>query len=94
MRKLISLAVVAAVLMCLTMTTMPLLAEGNGQPDQGTFIVAPTRGGIHDDTVFTPPGAPTVTIPLQNPAIGPDGGTNQSDAQPGDVFWVISQDQN
>ena len=84
MHRLIRLVVLLVVVISSVAIAAPALA--NGKPE---WAVEPTLGGANNNTVFTPPGAPIVTIPNDNPAIGPDAGMNKAAAQPGDVFWVV-----
>lgn len=86
MRKIISLAVLLAVVALLLVTAVPALANGEPPPEppvEPHYSVGPTLGGVNGNTIHTPPGAPTVRIPEHNPAIGED----PTNPQPGDVFW-------
>lgn len=80
MRKIISLAVLLAVVALLLVTAVPALANGEVPQE---YSVNPTLGGVNDNTLHTPPGKPTVNIPEDNPAIGEDS----LNPEPGDVFW-------
>jgi hypothetical protein len=78
MRKIISLAVLLAVVALLLVTAVPALANG-----PLGYEVGPTLGGANNNTTHTPPGEPTVDIPVDNPAIVED----PLNPEPGDVFW-------
>ncbi len=80
MGKIISLAVLLAVVALLLVAATPALANGGGPPE---YAVNPTLGGVNGNTLHTPPGEPTVRIPADNPAIGED----PLNPEPGDVFW-------
>jgi hypothetical protein len=80
MRKIISLAVLLAVVALLLVTAVPALANGEAPPE---YSVQPTLGGPNNPHTHIPPGEPTVRIPADNPAIGED----PLNPQPGEVFW-------
>ena len=86
MRKIISLAVLLAVVALLLVTAVPALANGELPPKppgngKSYYSVGPTLGGANGNALHTPPGEPTVCIPEHNPAIG------EGDPEPGEVFW-------
>lgn len=80
MHKLIRLVVLLTVIALLLATAAPALAD----PPQGKvdMVVQPVPGGQGPNAGnrFTPPGAPTVSIPSNNQAIG-------EAVEPGNVFW-------
>ena len=82
MHKLFRLAVILAVVVFSLALATPVLADGNGKAE---YLVKPTIGGPNNPHTHYPPGAPTVNIPTNNPAIVDD----QSALEPGDVFWPI-----
>ena len=77
--KLRAAAVLLVVVLSLVIA-VPALADG---ADKADFAVQPTIGGPNNPSAFTPPGAPVVSIPVDNPAIG------DTPAGPGDGFWPI-----
>ena len=86
MHKFIRLAVVLAVIALLLATAAPALADPPGE--KGDYRVGPTLGHQVDefgDPIIKETPA-TVSIPNNNPAIGP---ADPTDAEPGDVFWPL-----
>lgn len=86
MRKIISLAILLAVVALLLVTAVPALANGElppGPPGKSYYSVGPTLGGPNNPHTHTPPGEPTVCIPMDNPAIGED----PLEPEPSEVFW-------
>ena len=82
MHKVIGVAAILAVVALSLAIAAPVLANGGEKAD---YLVQPTIGGPNNPHTHYPPGAPTVTIPTDNPAIG--GLIGELPAEPGDVFW-------
>ena len=75
------MAVILLVVVLSLVIAVPALADG---ADKADFTVQPTIGGPNNPTTMLPPGAPVVSIPVNNPAIGDEP------LGPGDVFWPVS----
>ena len=71
MHNFIRLAIILAVIVFLLVAATPALAKGNGgPPTKGDYSVMPILGGANNNEIHVPPGNPTVSIPMDNPAIG------------------------
>jgi hypothetical protein len=85
MRKIISLAVLLAVVALLLVTAVPAMANGVEEYS----VVAPTIGGPNNSSVKAPvaqvPDKSTHPVHGSNPAFGGDYG---DPGAPGKVFWA------
>ena len=78
MHKFIRVVILLAVVVLLLLATaVPALAAPPG--GKGTYNVCPVKGPNAVEP-FAPPGEPEVSIPNDNPTIGPP-------VEPGNVFW-------